>query len=86
MNSKLKFKGKIITHLIYPIVLGMLLLFAGVYIYTIDMTVGLIIIGASAVFVITSLIMYLVHKPVIMRDLIEFSVDYAQVQKSRYRF
>lgn len=85
MNSKLKFKGKLITHLIYPVVLGLLCLFAGVYVYIQDMTAGLIIIIAAAVLTIASLIMYFVHKPVVMRDLIEFSVDYAQVQKELLR-
>lgn len=85
MNSKLKFKGKLVTHLIYPIVLGMLILGAGIYQYIYNMTIGLALIIAAAVFIVVSLIMYMVHKPVIMRDLIEFAVDYAQVQKELLR-
>ncbi|MBQ2744906.1 MAG: DHH family phosphoesterase [Lachnospiraceae bacterium] len=85
MNSKLKFKGKMITHLIYPVILGLMVLGIGVYEYLSNMTAGLIIIIASAILTIASLIMYLVHKPVVMRDLIEFAVDYAQVQKELLR-
>ena len=85
MNSKLKFKGKIITHLIYPVILGLLCLVAGVYVYTVDTAPGLVIIISSGVFIITTLIMYFLHKPLVMRDLIEFAVDYAQVQKSLLR-
>ncbi len=85
MNSKLKFKGKIITHLIYPMVLGILCLVAGVYVYTVNMTPGLVIIVSSGIFAITTVVMYFLHKPVIMRDLIEFAVDYAQVQKGLLR-
>ncbi len=85
MNSKLKFKGKIITHLIYPVILGLLCLVAGVYVYTVDTVPGLVIIISSGVFIITTLIMYFLHKPLVMRDLIEFAVDYAQVQKSLLR-
>ena len=81
MNSKLKFKGKLITHLIYPVVLGFVMLGIGIYEYTNNMTAGLVIISLSAIYIIAALIMYFVHKPVIMRDLIEFAVDYAQVQK-----
>lgn len=81
MNSKLKFKGKLITHLIYPIILGMFVLGIGVYEYLGNMTAGLIMIILSAVYIVAALIMYFVHKPVIMHDLIEFAVDYAQVQK-----
>ena len=85
MNSNLKFQGKIITHLIYPAVLGLLCLFAGVYVYTFNMTPGLVLMLSSVVLVITTIIMYFFHKPVVMRDLIEFSVDYAQVQKGLLR-
>ncbi len=85
MNSKLKFKGKIITHLIYPMILGVLCLIAGLYVYTVNMTAGLILIISAGIFIITTLVMYFVHKPIVMRDLIEFSVDYAQVQKGLLR-
>jgi len=85
MNSRLKFKGKIITHLIYPMVLGILCLVAGIYVYTIDMTPGLVIVVSSGVYTVGTAIMYFIHKPVVMRDLIEFAVDYAQVQKGLLR-
>lgn len=85
MNSKLKFRGKIVTHLIYPVILGMLLMGVGIYEYLNNMTMGIVIISASALYIIISLIMYFVHKPVIMHDLIEFAVDYAQVQKELLR-
>ena len=45
------------------------------------MTAGLVILGAGAVYVLVVLIMYFLHKPVVMHDLINFAVDYAKVQK-----
>lgn len=81
MNSKIKLKGKMLTHLLYPIVLGLMAVCVGVYVYVHNMTAGLIIIGAGAVYVVVALVMYFFHKPVVMHDLINFAVDYAKVQK-----
>ena len=33
MNSKFKFRGKVITHLIYPIILGFIVMGVGIYEY-----------------------------------------------------
>ena len=85
MKSKLKIRGKIITHLVYPVVLGLIMMFAGIYEYTKNMTIGLFIIGASAVYVVVSLVMYFFHKPIGMKDLINFAVEYSNVQKELLR-
>ena len=81
MNSKIKFKGKVIIHLAYPIILGMLMLLIGIYEYTNNMTTGIILMVASAVLIVATLVMYFIHKPVVMHDLINFAVDYAKIQK-----
>lgn len=82
MNSKLKFKGKLITHLIYPVVLGLVALGIGVYIYiTGESGFGLAVMIGSAIYTLVALVMYFVHKPVTLHELIGFAVDYAQVQK-----
>lgn len=81
MNSKFKLKGKMLTHLLYPVILGLMAMCVGVYVYVHNMTAGLVIIGAGAVYVVVALIMYFLHKPVVMHDLINFAVDYAKVQK-----
>lgn len=83
MNSKFKLKGKMLTHLLYPVILGLMAMCVGVYVYVYvhNMTAGLVIIGAGAVYVVVALIMYFLHKPVVMHDLINFAVDYAKVQK-----
>ena len=85
MNSKIKFKGKVITHLAYPIVLGVLMLLVGIYEYTNNATVGIILMVASVALIIAAIVMYFFHKPVIMHDLINFAVDYAKIQKELLR-
>ena len=85
MNTKLKIKGKIITHLIYPGIICALMLGIGIYEYTRNATAGIIVICSALVCLATTVILYFVHKPVLMRDLIEFSMNYAQVQKELLR-
>ncbi len=85
MNTKLKIKGKIITHLLYPGIVALLMLGIGIYEYTRNMTAGIILIAASVIGIAVTVILYFLHNPVVMRDLLEFSVNYAQVQKELLR-
>lgn len=81
MNTKLKFKGKLITHLIFPVFIGIALLMAGIGIYFMENTMGIAIIASSLLLILVCIIMFFVNKPLIMRDLIGFATDYAQIQK-----
>ena len=81
MNTKFKFKGKIITHLLFPILIGVAMMISGISFYFTDATYGIIIITASVVLIALCLVMYFVNKPLVMRDLISFAMDYAQIQK-----
>lgn len=81
MNTKFKFKGKIITHLLFPILIGVAMMISGISFYFTDATYGIIIITASVVLIALCLVMYFVNKPLVMRDLVSFAMDYAQIQK-----
>ena len=81
MNSKLKFKGKVITHLIFPLLLGGLTLIVGSVIAWHEGLPGFIIAFLSFVYIVVVLVMYFINKPIIMSELIKFAVNYAQVQK-----
>lgn len=81
MNTKFKFKGKIITHLLFPILIGVAMMISGISIYFTDATYGIIIITASVLLIALCLVMYFVNKPLVMRDLVSFAMDYAQIQK-----
>ncbi|MBP3339505.1 MAG: DHH family phosphoesterase [Lachnospiraceae bacterium] len=82
MNSKLKLKGKIITYLFLPVILGGLLLIGGAALALESSKLGMIIMIVAAIYIIVTTVLYFYSKPVIMRDLVEFAVDYAQIQKS----
>ncbi len=81
MNTKFKFKGKIITHLLFPILIGVAMMISGISFYFTDATYGIIIITASVVLIALCIVMYFVNKPLVMRDLVSFAMDYAQIQK-----
>ena len=81
MNTKFKFKGKIITHLLFPILIGIVMMISGISIYFSDATFGIIISVSAFVLIVLSVVMYFVNKPLVMRDLVNFAMDYAQIQK-----
>ncbi len=82
MKSKLKLKGKIITYLFMPIILGLMMVIGAAILSVKNPQFGITIMVLAAIYVIVSVVLYFVSKPVIMRDLVEFAVDYAQIQKS----
>lgn len=81
MNTKLKFKGKVISHLLFPLVLGIFLVLIGITIYFTDKPLGISVMVAAVVYIAVSLIIFFVNKPIIMQDLVDFAMDYAQIQK-----
>lgn len=81
MNTKIKLKGSLINYLIYPLILAAFTLAAGIFVYVNDRTLGLAIIIGASVYAIVDVVLYFVNKPLLMRDLVDFATDYAQIQK-----
>lgn len=81
MNSRLKIKGKILTHLLYPLILAVISLIAGIVIVVHKNITGIILVGLSLIYIAVVLVMYFINKPVVLNELIKFAVNYAQVQK-----
>lgn len=82
MNSRLKLKGKIIRYLVAPVVLGILMFIGAAVLVSKNPKFATVLMVLAFIYVVVSIILYFVSKPVIMRDLVEFAVDYAQIQKS----
>ncbi|MDY5576069.1 MAG: DHH family phosphoesterase [Lachnospiraceae bacterium] len=81
MNGRLKLKGRIFTHLVYPIVISVVLFLVGIWITVLDSDAGSFILSLSIVYMIFTVVMYVVNQKLVMQELIKFAVDYAQVQK-----
>lgn len=81
MNGRLKLKGRVFTHLIYPCIMSVVLFVVGIWITVIDSDTGSIILSLAIVYLIFTIVMYVVNQKLVMQELIKFAVDYAQVQK-----
>lgn len=83
MNSKLKLKGKIITYLLVPIILGIVIFFTALTSMATGQheKIAIAVMVIALIYVAVSIIIYFTSKPIIMQDLVEFAVDYAQIQK-----
>lgn len=81
MNGRLKLKGRVFTHLIYPCIVSVVLFVVGIWITVIDSDAGSIILSLAIVYLIFTIVMYVVNQKLVMQELIKFAVDYAQVQK-----
>ncbi len=81
MNGRLKLKGRVFTHLIYPCIMSVVLFVVGIWITVIDSDAGSIILSLAIVYLIFTIVMYVVNQKLVMQELIKFAVDYAQVQK-----
>lgn len=81
MNSKLKIKGKVITHLLFPLILAVIALVAGIVIAVNSNILGIVIAVLAVVYTAIVLVLFFINKPIVMNELIKFAVNYAQVQK-----
>ena len=81
MNGRLKLKGRVFTHLIYTCIMSVVLFVVGIWITVIDSDAGSIILSLAIVYLIFTIVMYVVNQKLVMQELIKFAVDYAQVQK-----
>lgn len=81
MNGRLKLKGRVFTYLIYPCIMSVVLFVVGIWITVIDSDAGSIILSLAIVYLIFTIVMYVVNQKLVMQELIKFAVDYAQVQK-----
>lgn len=81
MNGRLKLKGRIFTHLVYPVIMSVVLFLTGIWITVIDSDAGAVVLSLSIVYAIFTIVMYVVNQKLVMQEMIRFAVDYAQVQK-----
>jgi len=81
MNGRLKLKGRIFTHLVYPIIASVVLFLVGIWIALQDGDAGSLILSLSIVYFIFTVVMYVVNQKLVMQEMVKFASDYAQIQK-----
>lgn len=81
MNGKIKLKGRILTHLIYPYVMALVLFLIGIWVTTLDVEMGTWLLSVSIVYLIITSVMYVVNQRLVIKELIDFALNYTKVQK-----
>lgn len=81
MKKKLKLKGRLLTYLQTPLLLGIVLAFVNFWIYLINIQAGLILSVFLLVYLAVIIVMMSIMKPGLNGDLISFATEYGQIQK-----
>ena len=85
MKKKLKLKGQLRSYMQWPIMLTALLSAMNIWIYVLDVKIGMVMTFFIAIYVVTVVILYIYNKPLILNELISFATQYGQVQKTLLR-
>ena len=82
MKNQVKLKGQLKSYLRWPIILSCLLVAMTIGIFLVDYRCGLIASVALICYMIASLVINARVKPIIISELVNFALEYGQVQKS----
>ncbi len=82
MNRKVKLKGRLNTYMRWPILLSILLTVATILCYVMDYRAGLVMTAFLVLYIAASSVIYIYLKPSIIDELVNFAIEYAQVQHS----
>lgn len=81
MNEELKLKGWLQAFLNWPIYLSAIVVALTIVAYTVNLKAGLISTVFAAAYIAVAAWFYIVKKPMIMKELMVFAIDHAQMQK-----
>lgn len=81
MKEKIKVKGQLGIYLQWPIILSVLLIVMNLIIGAVSIAAGLIMSGFTVIYVVAALWIYLYRRGRLMAGLVEFSSEYAWIQK-----
>ncbi len=81
-DGRLRLKGKLKSYLRWPLGLLMFLTMVAVGVFFIDVRAGVVVLAGILVYGIIMIILYSKIKPVVLSELVNFALDYGQVQKS----
>ncbi len=80
MEKEIRLRGKLGMYMFWPIIMLPLLLGVNIWIYTVDLTAGLILSAFILVYGTVAGIMYLRNKAEILNELVEFATRYGAIQ------
>lgn len=81
MNKRVKLKGRLNTYMRWPIFLSVLLLVITVLMFFIDYRAGLLMTAGMVLYIAVAVAIYIYLKPSIVDELVNFAIEFAQVQR-----
>lgn len=81
MKEKIKVKGQLGLYLQWPVILSVLLVIMNLIIGAVSLKAGLVMCGLTLIYIVIALWIYVYKRRRLMAGLVEFSAEYAWVQK-----
>ncbi|MDO4522221.1 MAG: DHH family phosphoesterase [Eubacteriales bacterium] len=81
MRSKAKFGGRLRSYMEWPIFLAILLVIMNVAVYFIDVRAGLVVSAFVGAYLLLIMLLSLLYRPLVMKEMISFASEYGQVQR-----
>ena len=82
MKNQVKLKGPLKSYLRWPMILSCLLIVMTIGIFVVDYKCGFIALAGLVCYVIAALLIYSRIRPIIIGELVNFALEYGQVQKA----
>lgn len=82
MKNQVKLKGQLKSYLRWPMILSCLLVAMTIGIFIVDYKCGFIAAACLVCYLIAALVIHTRIKPIIISELVNFALEYGQVQKS----
>lgn len=80
-TRSIKMSGQLRTFFMWPVHIGIVLVFLNISMFFISVKAAVVMCGFMAAYILICIFVLLYLKPGIMRDMIEFSSNYSQVQR-----
>ncbi len=80
-TRSIKMSGQLRTFFMWPVYIGIVLVFLNISMFFISIKAAVVMCGFMAAYILICIFVLLYLKPGIMRDMIEFSSNYSQVQR-----
>lgn len=82
MKNQVKLKGQLKSYLMWPILLSILLVVTTAVVLLINVKAGIVAAFGLIIYVVIAAVIYHRIRPVIVSELVNFALDYGQVQKA----
>lgn len=82
MKKKVKLKGRLNMYMRWPLFLSALLVAATVLMFMLDYRAGLIMTACLVLYIVAASVIYIYLKPSVVDELVNFAIEFAQVQRS----